>query len=350
MKERDWQASDSERADREAAEWVSKKIRGFTPSEQDAFLDWLAADPDHGDWYARHMGNWKRLRRLAQWMPEHSDEPNQDLLKGRSQRFRWGWLGGVAAILLLGFIIWREQRFVPPSEERVQEPAQPSDFVASGYERIELSDGSVVELNDGAAVKVDYTQEFRRVKLVSSEAHFQVAKDPSRPFVVSAKGIEIRAVGTAFNVRLGDRELEVLVTEGVVDVAPEPPVGELPPLPGGANVVASRLEVGQLSRVTFEDQAPPSVEVEQATEDEMQELLVWKRVLDFSATPLSEVIEAVNRRTPTQLEIADRELEGLPVVATFRQDNLEYFVELLELTMDIRAERVGKDRIRLHKE
>jgi transmembrane sensor len=56
------------------------------------------------------------------------------------------------------------------------------------------------------------------VVLERGEAHFQVAKNPARPFVVVARGVEIRAVGTAFSVGLESTRVEVLVTEGQVAV------------------------------------------------------------------------------------------------------------------------------------
>jgi len=56
------------------------------------------------------------------------------------------------------------------------------------------------------------------VRLVRGEAHFTVAKNPARPFIVEAGGVAVRAVGTAFDVRHADGAIEVLVTEGKVHV------------------------------------------------------------------------------------------------------------------------------------
>ena len=72
------------------------------------------------------------------------------------------------------------------------------------------------------ALKVNYTKALRRVELVSSEAHFNVAKDADRPFIARVRGIDIRAVSTAFNVRLTDQSVQVIVTEGKVQVTALP--------------------------------------------------------------------------------------------------------------------------------
>src|SRR5581483_9214616 len=90
---------------------------------------------------------------------------------------------------------------------------------AGGYERQTLADGSVVELNGNTQVQVAYSPAERRVRLVQGEAHFTVAKNKRRPFWVEAQGVSVRAVGTAFNVRLDPQRVDVLVTEGRVPVA-----------------------------------------------------------------------------------------------------------------------------------
>ncbi|MCB1124513.1 MAG: DUF4880 domain-containing protein, partial [Verrucomicrobiae bacterium] len=165
MKENEFESPEIRRIDREAAEWVARKIGGLSAKDQDAFFDWLAVDPRHGEWYARHQTLWKDMDQLAQWMPEHSDKANMDLLKHRYQKKIWGWVGAIAALLVLGL-------FVAAALSRSNQTADPSNqnFVANAYESHELPDGSVVELNRGAALKVNYTREFRRVELVSSEA------------------------------------------------------------------------------------------------------------------------------------------------------------------------------------
>ena len=51
-----------------------------------------------------------------------------------------------------------------------------------------LADGSVVELNKGAEIAVDFSGAERHIRLLRGEAHFTVEPDPSRPFVVSVAG------------------------------------------------------------------------------------------------------------------------------------------------------------------
>src|SRR5882757_1590537 len=72
-------APDSE-IDEQAAAWLARRDRGLTAAEQDEFFQWLADDPRHGEWLARHQQTVAGLKLLAQWQPEHGSRPNPDLL------------------------------------------------------------------------------------------------------------------------------------------------------------------------------------------------------------------------------------------------------------------------------
>ncbi|MCC5024968.1 MAG: FecR domain-containing protein [Candidatus Synoicihabitans palmerolidicus] len=84
---------------------------------------------------------------------------------------------------------------------------------------VDLDDGSNLLLNRDSEIAVRFAPDQRLVDLRHGEAHFKVAHDTTRPFVVAAGGLHIQAVGTAFNVRyMADQLIEVLVTEGTVRV------------------------------------------------------------------------------------------------------------------------------------
>lgn len=345
MSDNEFDSSEIRRIDQEAADWVAKKIGGFTAEEQDRFFDWLSADPRHCDWYAKHQKTWKDLDLLAQWMPEHSDKSNMDLLKYREPSRVWFWLGGVAAALAVGLLAFQFLK-LPGSGDVVM--AQ--NLVASHYESHLLPDGSTVELNQGAALKVDYSKEFRRVNLVSSEAHFHVAKDATRPFIVGVRGMEIRAVGTAFNVRLKEESVQVVVTEGRVQLASKissDPTEGSPREVGSPEPFTIELDVGEMSEVPFVSDAPMG-DIKVVSLGEMNKLLSWKpQMFEFDSAPLSEVVRVFNDHNNAHLVLGDERLAAIPIVASFRSANVDHFVELLELSMGLRYERQG-DKIVLY--
>lgn len=327
---------EDERIDHAAAEWLIRRDHGLSPAEQDEFFQWLAADPRHGERFAQHQRTWKEFNLLAQWRPEHSTEPNPDLLAKPRRARRWlAWAAplALAASLALGLFVWQQGGLVPAAAPRAETGSRQGTRV--------LEDGSTVELRGDSEIAVAFSDAERRVVLVRGEAFFTVAKNPARPFVVRAQGVDVRAVGTAFNVRLDPEHVEVLVTEGRVHVTPPAaPASRATPPPD-----LPLVEAGQRAVVPLATARTPSVA--RVGEEEIARALAWQpRLLDFDSTPLGEVVAEFNRRNVTQLVLADDALAGMPIVASVRSDNVEGFVRLLEVGGSVRAERRG-DRIYL---
>lgn len=317
-----------------AAEWVLRRDRGLTAAEQDELSQWLAADPRHGAALAEHRWGWDELDRLTGLQTSLGAVPDPDLLARRPAaraRRRW-WLAagaGLAAAAMVAVTL-----ALRPSREAA---GRMSATVSSALcERLALDDGSVIELNRGAAAETAYSPKERRVRLVRGEASFTVAKDAARPFIVSAGGIEVRAVGTVFNVRLDHAAVEVVVSEGRVKVNS----------PGAVAVSAegTLLSVGQSTVVSLAPASPPPQPVTLAPA-QLAARLAWQpRLLDFTDAPLTDIVAEFNRRNPVQLALGDPGLAAVRLSATFRSDNVEGFVRLMESDFGMSAEwRNGRE-------
>jgi transmembrane sensor len=153
--------------------------------------------------------------------------------------------------------------------------------------------------------------------------HLTVAKDAARPFVVEAGGVFVRAVGTAFYVRRERDDVDVLVTEGVVQV--ESPAG--PPVPV---VCGERAHVGADLRPVVSAEKPETIERE----------LAWRAVrLEFEGLPLGAVVAEFNLRNTLQLAIGDVAAGRVKVAGTFQADKPAAFARLLEAGFGIAVER-----------
>ncbi len=322
----------SEAVESAAAEWLVRHDRGITPEQQDEFLQWLAASPAHRESFQRHRQMWSEFNLLARWRPQHSAEPNPDLLasprRGRLVT-RWAAPALLAAAAALAVIFWRSS---PASDQAGESIA----YEAASVQQETLPDTSTIDLNRGAHAVVQYSPTERRVLLVHGEAQFTVAKHHRRPFVVRAAGIEVRAVGTSFHVKLTGAAVEVLVTEGSVQIQ-HPIAGR--ERRSAESATLAEMSAGQRTIIPLAPVPAPPV-VMAASAEEINRLLDWKpRLLDFDSTPLAEVVETFNRRNRARLVIGDEALGGLPIVASIRSDNVDGFVRMLEVTMGIRAER-----------
>jgi transmembrane sensor len=189
-----------------------------------------------------------------------------------------------------------------------------------------------------------------------------VAKNPARPFLVEAGAIAVRAIGTAFNVRLGASDVEVLVTEGRVVVGSEversfshPPLPpSQPAVPEGQRAPGVFLAVNQRALISTARPASAAVPVapivEEVAPDAVREALAWQGPrLVFVDTPLVDAIAQFNRRNPVQLVLADPELEAVLIGGSFRAQNVDAFVRLLASGNDIVTERPDPLRIVLRK-
>lgn len=354
-----------------ASAWLARRDRGLSAREQDEYLEWLRADPRHGVMIAHLDKTWGALNALAEWRPAHSPQPNPDLLAGPKSRgpaqarpmpvasggrwaqtFNFPVVGGVlaAAAVAVGLFVYQSARdeAPPPSSSVVRVIPPP--------ERLTLTDGSVVELNHGGKIETDFTEATRRVRLVRGEAHFTVVKNPARPFLVEAGGVAVRAVGTAFDVKHATGAVEVLVTEGKVQLERTAPVtpgvaspATIPSSAAAAVPAPTPLVAGE--RAIVDTTAPAAKPVVAAVSaHEIAQTLEWQGVrLEFAELPLAEVVAEFNLRNRQQLVVGDAATGRLRVGGSFRADNVDAFVRLLKASFGVITERGPGDTLVLLK-
>lgn len=332
---------DPEEIEATAAVWLSLRDRGMTESETAEFMRWLQQSPKHGEVFAELDAVWRDFNRTVALRPNvAAPAPEPELLAPRPRprarrRFRAAWSAlAAAAAIALAWAGWASFDAARPTAETA----------IGAFQKLDLPDGSVVQLNTDSAIKVRYSDHERRVELLRGEAHFDVAKNPARPFIVAANHVAVRAVGTAFNVRLRDDAVDVLVTEGKVQVndtvkgaslLPAAPDRAGPPL----LVQGERVRV-PLARVSEQAAAKPAaVAISEVAAVEMQRALAWQeRRLEFEDLPLADVVAEFNRYNRTKLVIADPALNAKRFSGTFRADGYEPFVRLLEENFGVASE------------
>lgn len=208
-----------------------------------------------------------------------------------------------------------------------------------------LDDGSVIELKPGARIQVNYSTTRRQVVLEQGEAHFQVAHQVERPFLVTAGDVEFRAVGTAFCVEMESSALALIVTQGTVAVektdriekSGRPATGTASPTEAPLALVSA----GDKVVVPLKDKVPTaSLAATPLPAGEMSELLSWRIPrLEFTETRLEKAVDLINQYNTVKLVIEDRDLAELKVSGLFRADRIETFVRLLVTNFGVAATR-----------
>ena len=330
-----------------AAAWLSLRDRGMSAAETAEFVRWLQQDPQHAVIFAELDRVWQDFDRLANVpaMGARAPAVNGDLLAPRVRprhhrsltRTAFG-VAAAAAIVVLGVVQFRA-------------PRHTAETAIGAFQKLDLADGSVVQLNTDSAIDATFTASERRVRIVRGEVFFTVAPDPSRPFVVTSGPVAVVAVGTAFNVRQRDAAVEVLVTEGRVRVDDARQNRSLLPVASSSGD-PPLLVAGERALVTMSEHdaslAPPAATVEKVSASHAQRALAWQeRRLEFDAVPLTEVIREFNRYNHRKLVISDGALGAKRFSGTFRADGYESLVRLLETDFGVSVTRSERE-IALH--
>ena len=306
----------------DASRWLAARDAGATsPAQTAEFNRWLEADIRHRVAYLRLEASWRRIAKLKDLRPLDRDV-DPDLLKDRPERRPWPFAVAAALLLAIGAgAAWFYQQ---------QFAWQTYETRVGVFSRIVLEDGSVVDLNTNSEVHVRLGADRREVRLTRGEGRFQVAHDVNRPFVVAANDAAVRAVGTAFTVRLRDAsQVEVVVAEGKVAIA-APRVTDAPPLAAGEAAVVQ----------------PGHVSVSPISAQALERKLAWTSGrLEFRGEPLADAVAEFNRYNLRQIRLASPSLGALRVGGNFKATDPESFAAALASAFKLHVDPAGTDAI-----
>ena len=325
----------------EAARWTIRRDRGLSAAESIEYELWLAADERHAAAMKRSAGAWSQLDRIP------ADVAQPALHSASRRRSFWrrtvafGSLAAAAA-LLFGTLAWRHRAPPPVAHPQVATAS------AASPRTLTLSDDSIVQLNAGGEIAERFTPAERRVLLVRGEAHFSVAKNPVRPFIVQAGNLQVRAVGTAFDVNLQPAGVDVIVTEGRVRLG----AGTNPA--GIDSLGAPALTAGQRAvlhnAVTSGADLAHALVISRIDAAELARTLSWREpLLRLGGATLAELAVEFERATGRRLVLADPSLAELRFGGRFRADDIDGFTHLLATTLDLDVEHAADGTLVLRK-
>lgn len=320
-----------------AAALLARRDAGWSAEEAAEFALWRAADPAHEAAVRKIEAGQQLLRRLPDSPAAAALQHEIEALYARRkvvQFPRWARGAGlVAAVACVAFVVWFAR--LPHGNPAVH-------FAATAQARlVDLNDGSTLQMSAGSEVEVALDAAQRHIALRRGAVQFSVAKDAARPFIVDAGSVSVRAVGTAFIVNRAADEIRVKVTEGKVQVTQS---GSAAPAAPPLFLVAGEgaaFGAGRANKLAAPETAAPRDSSSVAT---------WRAPrLEFSNTPLADVLARFNHYSRVQLELGDAELANRPVGGTFDADQAEAFVNLLVAAGDVQVQRVSETHLILRK-
>lgn len=327
-----------------ASYWLVRFDQGeMSRAELAQFESWRSAAPAHADAFARAQHIWDGLDGLVD---PHLNALREVALDAAPEPRRGWWPGvgagvaaSVAAVALVGSLFLLTNGARAPVQQEVAR-ASPVAVAPTGFETrrgerrtVRLEDGSTVTMNTATAIRVDFSKRERLIRLIRGQALFEVAKNPTRPFVVRAADRQVTALGTVFQVRLDRNRLKVTLVEGkvVVDGVADRPRAGLPA------IVPTVLTPGEELVATLGARPKlDKVDIEQG--------LRWREgFVEFEDEPLANAVREMNRYTSRRLVIADPKLAELRVSGVFRTGNAERFAAILGELLPVTAQEADGD-------
>jgi transmembrane sensor len=323
--------------DEEAAAWIWRMESGSASGvDPEGFEAWLRQDPRHRRAVDELSKVWGALDGLARSQqraetlpPLTATEPRPAALHRRPLWFAAA-AGLVAAIAAA---IW----FGKGSETQVLATA------VGQHRSAVLADGTIVSLNTNTIVETNIGRHSREIYLRKGEAHFEVAPDRSRPFLVHAGDAVVQAVGTEFEVRVRtDRHVDVLVTEGRVEVQPDAPSPEARVTTNGHDASAAVASIRAVSAGEALSTATTNYPVIPVSPEQLSSQLAWREgAVVFDSEPLAEAIAEIQRYTDSPIIISDPGIATLPVGGRFKTDDLQGFLDGLQAALPVTIRRTA---------
>lgn len=306
----------------EATEWLVMRRDGdLRAQDERAYQAWLDRDPAHRAAAAKVERYWNQLGSLGEdpeilALTEHrARTSNRPIRLLRTAALA----ASIVAAAGLGWGLrdmgWlqTEPAIVVPTELAYEQTVRTS---VGQRTVITLADGSTVTLDTDSILRTLQTSDERALMLERGRAYFVVAKDPTRPFFVTAAGKTVIATGTEFAVDVdSDTRMTVTLVEGNVRVESpgddirRPQSVELKP---GWKLIAGK------------EMKAVQVNLERDTG--------WTSGrLHFMNEPLGRAADAMNRYSNKKIVIQDPEIRERPIIGNFRAGDIDAFVRAVSL-------------------
>ncbi|BCQ67453.1 histidine kinase [Pseudomonas sp. Eqa60] len=306
---------DSEQIDAEAASWFARNRNDPDRATRKAFDAWVS-EPAHARAYAEFEELWVDLAQLQQLsrpipLPRRKPAPWRPAL------------AAAAAVLCAVLAV----NLGTPQGPYIQQVA-PQE---KGARAFKLPDGSTLYVNANTQVKVDFSAQQRDIYLQQGQLYLEVAADKERPLWVHSGAAKVRVVGTAFDVRRGQRQLVVSVAHGQVAFSPDGKPGELTLL-GARQQATYDLHKGTLRQQTLDS----------------DEVADWRSGhLAFRNRDLASLVDELNlyRRQPVQL--AEGSLGAYKVSGNLDVNDPDALIKALPVLIPVKAVPLADGQLRL---
>lgn len=199
-----------------------------------------------------------------------------------------------------------------------------------------LSDSTIVHINSGTRLKypVKFIRNQDRKVFLEGEAFFEVTQNKTNPFIVNADQIDVRVLGTKFNVSsyLDDDAVSTVLVEGSVELNTTNSANE--------DTDKYLLEPGQIGSWD------KSINNMQIAETDVNEYTSWiNGQIIFKIRPFPEIIKVLERHYDVSITNNYRFLDSQQFFAKFDTETIEQVMTYFQSSIPFSYTRVGDEII-----
>ena len=223
----------------------------------------------------------------------------------------------IAAVLVVLFGLWfvAAKQFATPQNDVLT--------FKSGNQSIEklLPDGTKILLSKNSAIT--YPKSFqghnREINL-TGEGFFDVHHDSAHPFIIHTQGTDVRVLGTSFNVRAYNTQVQVLVKTGRVQFSKN-----------NNQVILTKGQKGEILANANTIIKSEVVEVETAVKEKLNSFV-------FNKMSLGEVTEVLSERFGKRIKFSQENIKNCKLTATFENEKLENIIAVIAETFNLKVD------------
>jgi transmembrane sensor len=289
--------------------------------------------------FQKHL---ERMRSLGVEMEDPEANPSADIFPDSPNRFtKWKIMAFLVSgflILGLGFYFLNLKPAAIASQKAIWEVVTRNGTKTN----LLLPDGSTVWLNAGSRLTYDslYGNAVREVTL-SGEAYFDVVKNPKKPFIIHTGKINIKVLGTTFNVKSypGDRTIETSLIKGSIEVTfPSLPSKKIILKPNQKLVINKKEMISNTAENHLSVAPMPFLSVQHlnkiGSDSSFAETGWIQNRLFFNDMSFHDLLKNMERKYNVTFQIEDLSLDTVHFTGSFENETISQALDALRFTAE----------------
>lgn len=272
-----------------------------------------------------------------------------------NNRKKWYWMAAAAVVACVAFFTLSGFFNKQSGQVKASTPLNEVATRQGSKSKVTLPDGSIVWLNAGSKIvyNKEYGQQLREVTL-TGEGYFDVIKMADKPFIIHTSNINIKVLGTVFNVKAypEDKQTETSLIRGSIEVTIKNRPNDKIILSPFEKLVVEN-EALQLNTTAGEKGIlPPAISINKLhysiADSTVAETQWIDNKLVFNDESFGELAIRMERWYNVEISISDPYLLQKRLTGNFEKETVEQALEALKISIPFKHEQKG-NRINIHR-